>query len=211
MSLNSPDLWYLRSAKNPDGLWSVAGYENHSHGDGEVVQSEAADAVPEGWAWRTFDTDRGILRVDYGSPGDGAPPLWFVNVDEPSGPKPATNLVAFATDHHEPGTIISRYAFATLGVDNNLQAGAVRWYRSGVVHQVFVTPVWRRRFVATSLVLVADAFHQANGWPGHLRSDGRRTDMGKLLAAGSRFPQRFAPLEQTMPAMDPPDASAALD
>jgi hypothetical protein len=87
-------------------------------------------------------------------------------------------------------------------VNNNLQVGAVRWYRTGIVHQVFVTPSWRRQFVATLLLGAADAFHQANGWPNHVRSDGRRTRLGQLLAAGIRQPGRFAPLSESMPSMD---------
>lgn len=205
MKPETPNIWYLRERQNQAGLWLAAAYRNNDHDDGEVLHLEPGATYPPLWDWRTFETDSGILRVEHMAPVSDAPPMWFVFVDEPKASPAAANLVAFTSAHREPGTIISRYAFQTLGVDNDSQIGAVRWYRSGVVHQIFVPPAWRRRFVATSMLVVADAFHQANGWPGHLRSDGRRTSLGKLFAAGTRYPRRFAPLEQTMPPMDPPE------
>ena len=194
--------WYRRGARDDSGLWAVTAYESDDHADGEVVDDDPDPGIP--WLWRTHVPERGILAVEL-APGlqEQAPPLWYVNVDEPTATPPATNLVAFATEHYAPGTIVSRYAFAGAGVHNDLQAGAVRWYRDGIVHQIFVAPAWRRRFVASTLLYAASAFHQSNGWPGHLRSDGRRTDLGDRFAAGSRHPQRFAPLEKTMPPMDP--------
>jgi GNAT superfamily N-acetyltransferase len=196
-------VWYRRDGRLPSGLWSVTAYQSDEHPDGRVAEG-AGEPAGTPWIWRTREPERGILAVDV-APAlrDQAPPLWFVNVDEPTAKPPATNLVAFATDTHPAGTIVDRYAFATAGVDNALQAGAVRWYRTGVVHQIFVAPEWRRRLVASVLLYTASALHQANGWPDHLRSDGRRTDLGELFAAGARHPQRIAPLSETMPSMDP--------
>ncbi len=196
-------VWYQRESRLPSGLWIVAAYQNDDHADGDVVDASAgAPGLP--WIWRTREPDRGILAVDLAPElQEQSPPLWYVNVDEPVATPSATNLVAFATHHFAPGTIISRYAFATSGVDNQLQAGALRWYRTGIVHQIFVAQEWRRKFVASTLLYAASAFHQANGWPDYLRSDGRRTDLGDRFAAGTRHPQRFAPLEETMPPMDP--------
>jgi hypothetical protein len=198
----STTAWYHREARQPSGLWTVTAYQSDDHADGEVADTAPGEGVP--WLWRTRVQERGILTVELAPQlREQAPPLWYVNVDEPTATPPATNLVAFPTDHYAPGTVINRYAFATSGVDNDLQAGAVRWYRDGIVHQIFVAPAWRRKFVASILLYAASAFHQSNGWPGHLRSDGRRTDLGDRFAAGTRHPQRFAPLEQTMPPMDP--------
>lgn len=192
------------------GLWTVAAHQSDDHADGEVVD-ESVETAGLPWIWRTREPDRGILAVDLAPElQDQSPALWYVNVDEPTANPPATNLVAFPTDHFAPGTIVSRYTFATSGVDNQLQAGALRWYRTGIVHQIFVAPEWRRKFVASTLLYAGSAFHQSNGWPGYLRSDGRRTDLGDRFAAGVSYPQRFAPLERTMPPMDPaPDSSSA--
>lgn len=196
-------VWYRRESKQPSGLWTVAAYQSDDHADGAEIDASAPEPTTP-WLWRTHEPEHGLLAVDL-APAlqNQAPPLWYVNVDEPSAHPPATNLVAFPTDHHAPGTIVSRYAFATMGVNNNLQAGAVRWYRTGIVHQIFVAQEWRRKFVASTLLYTASAFHQANGWLGYLRSDGRRTDLGTVFAAGTQYPQRFAPLERTMPPMDP--------
>lgn len=196
-------VWYRREALQPSGLWTVTAHQNDDHADGEVVDGQFAPAGSP-WIWRTREPEHGILAVDIAPElQEHAPPLWYVNVDEPTAKPPATNLVAFPTDDYAPGTIVSRYTFATAGVDNALQAGALRWYRTGIVHQVFVAQEWRRKFVASMLLYAGSAFHQANGWPGYLRSDGRRTDLGEQFAAGARHPQRFAALDTTMPPMDP--------
>jgi hypothetical protein len=43
--------------------------------------------------------------------------------------------------------------------------------------------------LATLLRSSASAFHQPNGWPGALRSDGRRTDLGeRSIGRCERFP-----------------------
>lgn len=208
----APALWYLRERELPSGLWCMAGFETGAHRDGELLTVSPDEKIQDGWFWRTHESERGILRVDIAAEAlPKRPALWFVNVDEPKGGTPATNLVAFATDHHEPGTIISRWAFATMGVHNDLQVGAVRWYRTGVVDQIFIAKQWRRQQAATAILVVADAFHQSNAWPGFLRSDGRRTNLGKFLAAGVRHPQRFAPLTADMPSMDPEDYASAVD
>lgn len=196
-------IWYRRESKQTSGLWTISAYQSDDHADGEKVDASApAPTIP--WVWRAREPGRGLLAVDLAPTlQQQAPPLWYVNVDEPTANPAATNLVAFPTDHFAPGTIVSRYTFASMGVNNNQQAGAVRWYRTGIVHQIFVAQEWRRKFVASTLLYVASAFHQANDWSGHLRSDGRRTDLGTMFAAGTRYPQRFAPLEETMPPMDP--------
>lgn len=180
----------------------MTGYQSDEHPDGEVaLEADAPEGTP--WVWRTRGVECGIVGVEFGSEvREGALQLWFVNVDEPNAKPAATSLVAFATDDFEPGTIVNNYTFAASRVDNSLQVGAIRWYRTGIIHQVFVAEQWRRRFVASLLIYAASAFHQSNGWPGCLRSDGRRTDLGEKFAAGVRHPQRVAPLTETMPSMD---------
>jgi GNAT superfamily N-acetyltransferase len=99
--------------------------------------------------------------------------------------------------------VISNMTFASVGAAADPQAGAVRWYpSSGVVHQVYVSEEWRRHRLGTALLYTADAFHHANGWPGALRSDGRRTDIGERFVAGLRHPHRIRPRDTVMPPMD---------
>lgn len=199
----SPGVWYQRISRTDDGWWRVAAYENDQHADGDTVAANPDTQAPDGWLWRVDDSDRGILRVSL-APHVGDTPLWFVHVDEAKAHPPAANLVAFATDHYEPGTVIGKYGFAGAGADNNDQVGAVRWYRTGLIHQVFVAPAWRRSGVATALLLTASAFHQAHAWPGKLHADGRRTQLGQRFAAATRFAHRVDELRETMPDMDPP-------
>ena len=159
-------------------------------------------------AWQVTEAPGALARVSVGSYLLPNPPaLWYVWVDEPKTKPAGTNLVAFGGDRFEPGTIVNRYTFATAGVPNGEQAGAVRWYPGdGQVHQVYVSPAWRRQFVASTMLYVADAFHQANGWEGRLHGDGRRTALGQMLAAGLRHPNRARELTEEMPPMDEADA-----
>jgi GNAT superfamily N-acetyltransferase len=196
-------IWYVRHERGPRHLWHATAWRGPGHADGDVV--DASD-VGEGaeLVWRTSGAERGLLTVhvpEHRAPG--APPLWFVQVDEPGARPAATNLVAFPTDDLPPGTVVSRYTFATMGVRNDQQAGALRWYRDGLVHQIYVAPDWRRRLVGTSMLHVAGAWHQANGWSGHIHGDGRRTVLGEQFLVATQQPNRFAPLRETMPPMDP--------
>ena len=201
---------YVRRGRLASGLWDVAAYGDDDAPDGSI--REGGPEPEHEAAWSVQAAPDALARVTIGryllpeQPG-----LWFVWVDEPKSPKPATNLVAFGGDRFPPGTIVSRYAFATAGVPNGEQAGAVRWYPSGgLVHQIFVAPEWRRRFVASTLLYTADAFHQANGWEGKLHGDGRRTALGQMFMAGLRHPNRAKQLTEEMPSMDPAEEAEAL-
>lgn len=209
MSFTPSNVWYIRDGQLDSGNWRVSAYRGPEHPDGTVVAyPELGETAGAALIWRSEPSERGIVRVRVPlEEVPDAPPLWFVHVDEPKASPSATNLVAFRTDDFEPGTIISRYTFATAGVHNDKQAGAVRWYRdSAIVHQVFVSREWRRQHVGSSLLYAADALHQSLGWEGHLHSDGRRTTLGQQFIASIRYPGRFAPLEQVMPPMDPDPA-----
>lgn len=196
-------LWYRRVEKLPSGLWLVEAHDGLAHPDGSVHDAGAATG-DEAIIWRTVETDRGLLRLEY--PHDiipDAPHLWFVEIDDPRAtPIPSTHLVAFATDHFPAGTVISKYTFAGLGVHSDTQAGAVNWHTNGLVRQVYVPPAMRRRFVGTALLRAADAWHQARGIPGRVHGDGRRTKLGEMLVATTVHPQRYKPLSETMPEMD---------
>lgn len=193
---------YIRHGRLASGLWDVRAYGDEAVDDGTIREGgDEPDTEP---AWSTNEVPRGLLRVEIGKyllPDP--PPLWFVWVDEPRANPAGTNLVAFPGDRFEPGTIIDKYVYATSGVPNGEQAGAVRWYPGGgLVHQVYVAPAWRRRNVASTLLYTADAFHQANGWEGKLHGDGRRTALGQMLLAGLLHPNRAKQLTEEMPPMD---------
>jgi hypothetical protein len=198
---NAPSTGYTRERRLGNGLWEVTARLDEAHPDGAQVITPNRDAVV---LWSSEESSTGLIRIelaDFATPQ--APAVWFVSVPEPRATPSATNLVAFASDHKPPGTVVTKYQFATLGVSNDEQVAAVRWYPStGLVHQVYVSAGWRRQQLGTHVLYAADAFHQANGWPGHLHGDGRRTQLGERLVAGLRHPARFKPLEKTMPPMD---------
>lgn len=185
------------------GLWSVAAFYDESVSDGTIVE-EAGDRGPA-TMWDVSESDAGLAHIAIAQEAlPEQPNLWFVWVDEPAATPPAANLVAFSTDRFPAGTVVSKYTFATARVPNSEQVGAVRWYPgSGLVHQIFVAPEWRRRFVASTLLYAADAFHQANGWTGKLHGDGRRTALGQLFTAALHHPGRIQNLTHEMPPMDP--------
>ncbi|MDH6181534.1 GNAT superfamily N-acetyltransferase [Microbacteriaceae bacterium SG_E_30_P1] len=193
---------YVRKGRLPSDLWRVRAYEDDSIADGTIAEAEGIDGAA---LWSVVEASPGLARVEIAPDAlPEHPPLWFVWVDEPRASPAATNLVAFSHERFVPGTIVSHFTFATAGVSNDDQVGAVRWYPDGgLVHQIFVKPEWRRWFVASALLFAADAFHQAKGWSGALHGDGRRTDLGQLFAAALRYPQRITALTDQMPSMDP--------
>lgn len=199
---NARNAVYHRRGRLPSGLWEVAAFGSDDARDGEIL--EGVPEPPTEPAWRVSEASPGLVHVEVGRyllPEQ--PRLWYVWVDEHRASPAATNLVAFGGDRFPAGTIISHMTFATAGVPNGDQAGAVRWYpRDGLVHQIFVAPAWRRRFVASMLLYTADAFHQAQGWEGKIHADGRRTALGQLFAAGLRHPNRARQLTEEMPEMD---------
>ncbi len=135
----------------------------------------------------------------------GAPTLWFVALPEHGQPRPAISLVGFATEHFPVGTVITDPEFFTLPLRSEEQVGAIRWwYEDGIVDQVFIAEAWRRRHLGTAFTYAASAWQALHGKCSNLRSDGRRTELGKHLDAGTQFPNRFAPITKISRPMDLP-------
>jgi hypothetical protein len=176
--------------------------------------TELDPATPVGadWVkgWTVSGSDSGLVRITYENFGPSELlNLWMVFVDEAKAQPPAASLVLFAGDEHPIGTVVSRYSFATMGVPNENQIGAIRWYKdSGLIHQIFIDPRYRQLQLATYLMYCASAFHHSNGWPGMIHGDGRRTKLGEALATATAYPERYLPLQEEMPPMDPADPSA---
>jgi ribosomal protein S18 acetylase RimI-like enzyme len=206
--MNSMSTWYVRERRDDSELLAVRAYTSDAHPDGSVIDASSADVGDIAASLKAFEIgagpERSIARLTL-EPwiAPGAPEVWFCCVDEPRAPRSAANLVAFANDRLPAGTIVSSMQFPTLGVSSAEQAGAIRWYHDGAtIHQIYVAENYRRMHLGTVLIYGAEALHQANGWPGFLRGDGRRTDLGSRFAAGLRHPQRVAPLTEIMPGMD---------
>ena len=196
--------WYVREEALPGGRWRVRCIVDDRHGDGEVVD-DPTGSEDSFVLWRAGLDDEGrpFVRVDPAAVPD-APPLWFVELHERDASPRAVTIVGFATEHLPPGTVVPDTVFFHLPVRSEEQVAALRWWPDeAVVDQVFVGDAWRRRHAATAVIYAASAFHQFNGWPGRLHSDGRRTTMGDQLVAGLRHPDRIAALSERMDPMDP--------
>jgi ribosomal protein S18 acetylase RimI-like enzyme len=216
--MNGMNTWYVRERHDDSELFTVRAYTSDAHADGSVFEASSPELSELSDALKAYEISPegpgsiARLRLEPWT-APGAPDVWFCWVDEPARvgsrdatgtpSKAAANLVAFANDRLPAGTIVSSMQFPTLGVSSAEQAGALRWYRDGgTIHQIYVGERYRRMHLGTALLYAASALHQANGWPGFLRGDGRRTDLGSRFAAGLRHPQRVAPLTELMPDMD---------
>lgn len=201
-----PNAWYHRHGRDR-GWWRVDCRFDDRFPDGHTVAADPGlgDLGTCPRIWSTTVDPAGRLRVtvdDWAAPG--ALPCWYVLLLPEGEDRPSATLVAYPTEHLDPGTVVSDTVFFGLPVRSAEQVAAIRWWRDdGCVDQVFVGPDHRRTHLATALIYAASAVHQAHGWPGRLHSDGRRTDLGQRLVAGFRHPDRIAPWTVRMPPMDP--------
>jgi len=197
--------WYVREKALDRDRWQIRCVVDATHDDAAVVAGPiATHGSYEPWRADVDSNGRSVIGLN---PAGlvGAPPIWFVVLPELDIPTPAMSLVGFATDHVPEGTVLTDPEFFSLPVPSNAQVGAIRWWHlEGIVDQVFIPENWRQRRLGTAMTYAANAFQVHNGWPGNLRSDSRRTELGKYLDAGTQFPNRFAPIEEVSPPMDPP-------
>lgn len=198
--------WYVRERPLTHGRWQARCHLDDRHPDGAIIDDPGpTDDLFVLWHAHLDDAGRTVVDL---APGvrPGAPDIWFVALPQRDGDQPTLTLVAFATDHRAPGTVLSDAEFFHLPVPNDAQLGAIRWWPDeAVVDQVFVADEWRRHHVATVLIYTASAFHQHQGWPGRLHSDGRRTRLGVSLVTGLRHPERIAPLDKLLEPMERTD------
>jgi GNAT superfamily N-acetyltransferase len=208
------NLWYVRDRyDDARGRWVVRAFRGSRHPDALILEDDLPDLDGAEPAWMVAGDAQGRSCVVISQRILPSPPsVWFVEVqDRPDRPDEA-QLVAFMTDHRPAGTVIDRFEFATMGVGNHEQVGAVKWRPSdGVVVEVFVQPSHRRQRLATLLLGAADAIHQSYGWPGAIRSDGRRTELGEELVVGVAHPKRVAPWTEQADPMDRPAVTPASE
>jgi GNAT superfamily N-acetyltransferase len=201
--------WYVRGRTDAvSGRVEVRAFRGPGHRDGAVVDRAEArtDRAAPLWSVALDDESRPVVTLDA---LDGTPGVWFCALaDRPDLPD-AVDLVAFATDHVPSGTIIAGPEFAALDVASSEQVGAVRWHRStGIVELVYVQPEQRRQRLATALVHAASAYHHCHRWPGVLRSDGRRTDLGQRFVVALGQPVRTGAWRERVAPGDPVPAGA---
>lgn len=168
---------------------SVSGYVRFRAPGGHIRVTEAK--IPDGAAG-------GIVA--------GAPELCYVVVGEPEASPPAVQLIAFSGPAPD-GAVLSPDQATQLRLRSEQQVAAVRWFPgSGVVHQVYVAPEWRRRRVASKLLTAAELVGRAHGWqPVH--GSGERTALGEELVmhAPGYWRSRVVPQTTVMPPMTPGD------
>ena len=118
-------------------------------------------------------------------------------------------LVAFAATTGLPaGTVATSAQAAEVGIASSDQVGALRWLPgSGVVHQVYVAPVWRRQRVASTLMVAAERIRYVHGWP-PLHGGEARTDLGHAMleAVPAHWASRVLPRRSALPPMTPGEA-----
>jgi GNAT superfamily N-acetyltransferase len=134
----------------------------------------------------------------------GAPDLWFVLVMEPDADPAAANLVGFASADFPDGTFVDDVAATSAGITAADQVAALRWFPgSGQVHQIFVSPQWRRRRVAVKMHMAAELVRAARGWPA-IRGGEIRTELGEAYISSLGVSPRITPQVASAPAMDAP-------
>lgn len=203
--------WYVRDRFDEhSSRWVVRAFRGPRYPDGVVVDADGVELDGAEPLWMVVPDGSGRLSVSVSLRVIPQPlPVWFCAVTDVADRPDEAQLVAFTSDVLPPGTVVDRFTFATLGVDNASQVAAVKWRPStGVVAEVFVQRQQRRQQLATLLLYSASAVHQSYGWPGALRSDGRRTDLGERFVTGLAHPQRIAPWTAKAAPMDPEDSGA---
>jgi len=197
-------MWHVRDAELSLGRWRCRTIGDHSFTDSSVVDGPIDTGNSFVYGCSDVDTTgHSILSINPALLPD-TPPIWFVALPERTQPSPAISLVAFITDDHEPGKVISDPEFFSMAVDTSQQVGAIRWWiDSGIVDQIFVAEQWRRKYVGRALIASAQCYQVHNGWTPRLSSNGRRTAMGQQYADAALFPDRFAPLDDPALPMDP--------
>lgn len=194
--------WYSLRGQDTAGRWLIDAVLSDHFSDG----SRQHRPVPDGATviWTTSATADGMLHLQVIADSRPETPVWFVIADEPVARHPACNVVAFTGDHVPDGTIVDQRTFARLRVANAHQVGAIRWYRTGLIHQIFVRKDFRRNHLGTMLLYACSSWQQANAWPGKVYGDGRRTIVGEKFVANVRHPNRHDELVEVLPDMDPP-------
>lgn len=203
--------WYARaydSGRRP--AWTAL-VQSDRHPDGTVLDLPEPEADHEVTqddrvaAWARCGADGTVERLEVTDEvAPKAPPLWWAELQEPDASPPASTLLAFTGHGVEPGTLLDRHALRDVDVVSADQLGAYRWIpHSGFVDQLYVSPAWRRRTVATALVAAAGVLATARGWP-RMWSDGQRTSDGERFREGGLWAHRTEELTHLMPPMTPP-------
>ena len=203
------DPWFARgpagTADDEQVLYAVVSGEFPA---GTVVDLPGS-ARPTGWRVAVRSVRERVVSVQVDAPG--APQLWFVDLPEPHADPAARTVIAFSDSRFADGTVLDAHESQRHGIAGDHQVAALRWWtESGLVHQIYVGPAFRRRGVGGKVAQAAFGLQAASGGP-PLYGDGRRTDMGEDWRA--RLPEelavRMAPRTHRMAPMTPGELVSA--
>lgn len=198
------DPWYARAPAGSDGETVFYAVVSGDFPAGSVVDLPDA-ARPSGWRVAVRSQGQRVRGVVVHAPD--APPIWFVDLPEPEADPAARTLIAFSDSRFADGVLLDADEARVHGIAGDHQVAALRWWTdTGLVHQIYVGPAFRRRGVGSKVVQVAFGLQAAAGGP-PLYGDGRRTDMGEDWRR--RLPEeiavRMAPRTHRMAPMTPGD------
>jgi GNAT superfamily N-acetyltransferase len=200
-------VWYaLPAAGASSGERVVHGILGVAHPDAARVETapDVLERLPKGerhlWTARGRGRVRSIEVVGVAAAG---PAPWFV-LQGDQGPSERAVLIAFRGGLTAATSVLDEVEVAALGIESRDQVGAVDWEpETGIIRQLFVQPDLRRQRLGMLLVLAASAVQQFHGWPGVVRADGGRTDMGQRFLTAIPFQTRVPPWTRRAMPMDP--------
>jgi GNAT superfamily N-acetyltransferase len=165
---------------------------------------------------RFVPSSKVIRRIQVFAPvAPGAPGMVYTDALDTAGQFAAATLVAFERPA-EPGpgspwegvaegALLDGATFAALGLTEADQVGAVQWWpHNGQITQLYVSPLWRRRKVASKIVVAAELVSRSRGGQ-RVRGGGERTQLGEAFTSGapSFWTHRVADLTTVRPPMTP--------
>src|SRR5690242_10898251 len=203
------DGWWRCLALNGDGTptWLAVMPATPDHPDDVVVtlpEAQATEALdPHVLCIARYDEGR-VTRLEVSAEAaPKAPPLWFADLPDPTAAPPTATIIAFAGHGMAPGALVGRPRLRELGVASDQQLGALRWYpNTGEVDQIYVAPAWRRRSIATAMLVAAGTLSVARHGS-RLWADGQRTALGERLRNADTWAHRAADLTHIHPPMTP--------
>lgn len=188
--------------RHPDG-------EQRQHGSAPLLATDPTAHAVARCTSHNGQTDVVFVEVRASAAGGSlrdAHALCYVLSHERDAAPRALALVAFA-DPTRDGRVFTQEAAQGAGLRPEQQVAAVRWWPStGEVHQVYVAEAWRRRRIASKLLVAADVVSVAlGGLP--LRGGGHRTDLGDemLGSAPAHWQVRVHERRSAAPPMTPSD------
>lgn len=203
--------WYCRSVRADGSTSAFFAVRSSLHADGvqvDLPEADAAQVIGDDALSEVRLDPAGVVTLLHVTPlvAAKAPPLWFAELDQPDASPPTRHVVGFSGHGIEPGRLVDRQQLREIDVTSADQVGALQWYpATGEIVQVYVAPDWRRRHVATAVMMAGGALHLARGGAQRLWADGQRTALGDRFAKRATWEHRAAPLTHLAPPMTPFD------